>query len=241
MRLAIMGFAGATANAYGTADTVQQFPLGTRAFGIQTDQSTTASVLNCAGEFVYTQVGGALACGSLVSFISNTWTIAQTPNTANLGYAVGIAANRFTATGQFGWMQISGVGPVLTNATFTGAAAAVYIQAAGTLTTTLAAGKQVCGAGVLVATAATFTRTVKTINGSSVIQVTNGDLSGVFAGLALSGTGVGAGVVNDVDVGAGTITNSVASTASGSVTLTLTYTSLGGLVFNHPFAQGNIT
>lgn len=240
MKFIIPGFMGATANVYGTADTVQQFPLGVRAFGYPDSPSTTSNVLNCSGEFIYGQVGGAIACGTPVSMITNTWTMAALANTAGLGQPIAIAANRFTATGQFGWFQVSGIAPVVTNGTWTGAGAQAYIQAAGVLATTQANGKEINGAAMLVAAAATFTKTVKTVNGSTQLKVTNGDLTGVFCGLALSGTGVGAGVVNDVDVGGGLITNSVASTASGSVTLTLTFTNLGGIIMNHPFAQGQV-
>lgn len=239
MRLIVNGFMGATAVAYGLADTVQQFPLGVRAFGHPGDYSTVANVLNASGEFMYCQVGGAVACGTPVTFNTNTFTIAGIANTANLGCALGIAANRFTASGQFGWVQVSGVAPVVNNGTFA-ADVAVFIVAAGTLSSTVAAGKQILGARSLIAAAATFTKSCETVNGSTQLKVPNTD--GLFAGLAVSGTGIAASVINDIDPGTNLVTLSAAMTANGKgITTTFTYTNLGALVMNHPLAQGQIT
>jgi hypothetical protein len=239
MRLISLTLMGATAVAYGLADTEQKFPLGTRMHAVAQDQSSVANVLSGGGgEFIYCQVGGAVACGAPVSMDSLTWTITALAATANAAVAVGIAANRFTASGQFGWVQVAGQAPVVNNGTFA-AAANVFKQAAGVLSTTAAAGLQILGMRSIVAAAATFTKTqTKTVNGSAVIKVPNTD--GIFAGLAVSGTGIAASTVLDIDPGGNLVTLSAACTANGSVTATFTYTNLGGVMMNYPHGQGQI-
>lgn len=241
MRLALMHIMGATANAYGTADTAQQWPLGTRAVGVQTDVSTTANVLNGGGgEFVYCQVTGAMNVGTPVSMDSLSWTLTALAATANASSAVGVTANRFTATGQFGWVQVSGQGPVINNGTFA-SGANVFKQAAGVLSTTVLAGGQIMGMRSIVAAAATFTKaSTKVVNGSAVIRVP--DSTGLFCGLAVSGTGIAGGsVINDIDPGGNLITLSANATAGGFVTTTFTYTNLGGAMYSYPHGQGQIT
>lgn len=240
MRLILLGIMGASAVAFGLADTTQQFPLGTRAFGVQQDVSSTANVLNAGGgEFIYVKSAAATAVGVPVTMDSNVWTATAVANTANLGTAIGLSANRFTAADQYGWVQVSGQAPVVNNGTFA-AGAAVFIQAAGVLSTTVAAGKQILGARSVIAAAATFTKALtKTVTGSTQIRVPNTD--GIFAGLAVSGTGIAASTVTDIDVGGNLVTLSAACTASGSVTATFTYTNLGSAHISHPFAQGQIT
>ena len=237
MRLVNPLFMGMSATAYATADTVQQFPLGTRAFGFQQDVSTTANVLNAGGgEFVYCQVSGAIAVGVPVTFNSLTWTISALANTANLATAVGIAASRFTASGQYGWVQVSGQAPVVNDGTFA-SGSAVYIQAAGVLSTTQANGKQILGMRSIIAAAATNTKaSTRTTNGSAVIKVP--DTNGLFCGLAASGTGVAASTITDIDPGGNLVTLSANCTASGTVTVTFTYTNLGAVMMEHPHAQG---
>lgn len=240
MRLVLPFLMGATAVCFGLADTTQQFPLGTRAFGVQSDQSSTSNVLNAGGgEFIYVKSAAATAVGVPVTMDSNAYVATAVANTANLGTAIGFSANRFTAADQFGWVQVSGVAPVYTNATFA-AGAAVFIVAAGQLSTTVAAGKQILGARSVIATAAAITKTNSvTKNGSTQLKVTNTD--GLFAGLAVSGTGIAASTITDIDAGSNLVTLSAAMTANGSVTATFTYTSYGAVFCNHPFAQGQIT
>lgn len=240
MRLVLLSIMGATAVAYGLADTEQRFPLGTRAVGVQSDFSTTANVLNASGEFVYGKSAAAQAVGVPVTMNSNTYVGTALANTANLGCGVAVAANRFTAADQYGWYQVSGVGPVVTNATFA-ADAAVFIVGAGQLSTTVAAGKQIIGGRSIIATAATFTKTnsVTRLN-STQLKVTNTD--GLFAGLAVSGTGIAASTITDIDPGGNLVTLSAAMTANGVVTATFTYTGYGGMAYpGGALAQGQIT
>lgn len=240
MRLIVLSIMGATAVAYGLADTEQKFPIGTRAHAVQGDFSSTSNVLNAMGEFVYGKSAAAQACGLPVTLNSNTGVATALANTANLGCGVAVAASRFTAADQYGWYQVAGVGPVVTNATFA-ADAAVFIVAAGQLSTTVAAGKQILGARSVIATAATFTKTnSKTTNGSTQLKVTSTD--GIFAGLAVSGTGIAASTVTDVDPGGNLVTLSAAMTANGVVTATFTYTGYGAMAFpGGAIAQGQIT
>lgn len=239
MRLVVMNFLGATATAYNLADTEQEWPLGTRAFAYQGDPSTTANELNASGQFIYGQVTGAIACGTPCTLNSLSYTASALANTANLGVPVTIAANRFTATGQYGWFQVSGQAPVVNNGTFA-ADAAVFIQAAGVLSTTVAAGKQILSCRSLIAAAATFTKTIRTRTGSQVISVP--DTKGLFCGLTVSGTGIpGSTTITDIDPGGNLVTISNAATASGSVTGTFTFTNLGAVTIESPFAQGQIT
>lgn len=240
MRLIVMGLLGATAYAYGLADTTQNYPLGTRAFAVSGDVSSTANTLSAGGgEFIYCKTAAATAVGVPVTFTSLTWAATALANTANLGTAIGVFANRATAADQFGWVQVSGQGPVVTNATFA-ADAAVFIVGAGQLSTTVATGKQILGARSLVATAAAITKaSSETKTGSTQLRVLNCD--GLFAGLAVSGTGIAASTITDIDPGGNLVTLSAAMTANGVVTATFTYTGYGGIMMNHPFAQGQIT
>lgn len=240
MRLVVTSQAGAGAVAYGLADTTQLWPLGSRAFAVAGDYSVVTNVLSPSGEFVYGQSAAAMAVGTPVNFLANTGIATAMAVTANTGDSIAVAASRFTAAGQFGWFQVSGMAPVVTNATFA-ASAAVFKQAAGVLSTTVLAGGQILGMRSIVATAATFTKTnSRTKTGSLVVRLTNTD--GIFAGLAISGTGIpGGATVADVDDGGRTVTLSAAATASGSITATLTYTGFGGVFMNHPHAQGQIT
>jgi hypothetical protein len=243
MRLVNPVFAGVTANAYGLADTVQQFPLGTRMYGIESDPSTVANVLNGGGgEFVYMQSGAAHAVGAAIDLTSNTWTTAALAATANASNPIGIAANRFTAAAQFGWVQVAGQAPIVNNGTFA-AGANVFKQAAGVLSTTVLAGGQVLGMRSTIAAAATFTKSVKVRTGSAIalLQAAN-DLSGVFAGLTVSGTGIpGATTILDQSPGDGSITMSANATAGGVITMTFTYTLLGAVSMSYPHGQGQIT
>ena len=241
MRLVSPFIAGMTDVAYGTVDTTQKWPIGTRAFGVQQDFSSTANVLNAGGgEFIYGKSAAATPCGTPVTLNSNTGVFTAVANTANLGSPIGFAANRFTAADQFGWVQVSGNTPVVNDGTYT-ANVAIFIQAAGVLSATVAAGKQILGARSVIAAAATFTRVCQTKLGSTVIQVLNKDTSGIFAGLTPSGTGIAASTVTDIDPGGAFVTLSAAATATGQVTVTFTYTGLGSAFINHPFAQGQIT
>jgi hypothetical protein len=110
------------------------------------------------GEFIYlvgvanTVVGSVVTWGSSSGTIPNaipSWQTVLAPSTANLGQPVAIAMSANVAS-QYGWYQIEGQAVVVENGTFT-AGAAVFLGAAGGLTTTVAAGKQVLNARSVIA------------------------------------------------------------------------------------------
>lgn len=176
-------------------------------------------------------------------------------NTANQSRPLGVAI-ALQAAGQYGWVAVSGLVPVLSTASVS-AAASLGITGAGTLGAT-SAGKEIENmVGVLPATT-TLTKNVTTISGSSVVLVTgNNTIDGLFIGAAVSGTGIPAGAVVgllDPDgrrftmyAGPGVSAGSAlaTATASGGITLTATYndgTNFYNIVqANRPFCQGRIT
>lgn len=106
------------------------------------------------GEFVYLQGAAGMAQGNVVSWsgVSGglpTWQTQLVPNTANQAVPVGVAMAPVLAT-QWGWFQVGGVSQVLSNGTFA-AAGPMYIGAAGQVTSTAGAGKQIVNASGLTA------------------------------------------------------------------------------------------
>jgi hypothetical protein len=180
---------------------------------------------------------------------------AAVANTANQARPLGIAI-ALQAAGQYGWVAVSGLCPVLCTASVA-ADAALGITGAGTLGAT-SAGKEIENlVGVLAATT-TLTKNVFVTAGSAVVLVTgNNTIDGGFIGAAISGTGIPAGaVIGAIDPdgrrftmyagpgvsAASTLAN---ATASGGITATLTYndgTNFYNIVqLNRPFCQGRIT
>lgn len=176
-------------------------------------------------------------------------------NTANQARPMGIAI-ALQAAGQYGWVAVSGLVPVLSTASVA-ADAALGITGAGTLGAT-SAGKEIENlVGVLAATT-TVTKNVLTTANSPVVLITgNNTIDGLFIGAAVSGTGIPAGaVVGLIDpdgrrftmyAGPGVSASSTLAnaTASGGITLTGTYndgTNFYNVVqCNRPFTQGRIT
>jgi hypothetical protein len=189
------------------------------------------------GRFVYLKAVAAQVPGTMVSW-DNTFIATALPSTAALGRNVAFAAQNF-AINTFGWYQLEGLAPLTTSAAVT-AGAAVYIGTAGNLTGTLAAGKNILGVNVTQIGTFTITKANAALqSGSPVIGVQSVD--GLFVGLTLSGTGVGAGTISSIDPSGRFITSTANSTATSSVTLTGTYTNYCLANFVAPFAQGNIT
>lgn len=102
------------------------------------------------GEFVFAQAGGTIAAGTVCQFTQSLSsgiiidTAAAWAGTANSGDVLGVAVAALTV-GQWGWFQISGHAI----ATCQGAPVAgnpVYWQAAGVVSPTAVAGKQMEGA-----------------------------------------------------------------------------------------------
>lgn len=113
------------------------------------------------GEFVYAQAGGTIAAGGVVQFNQSQDSGGKMVNsavnwagTANSGDVLGVALVALTS-GQWGWFQVSGNAVV----NCSGAPAVgnpCYWQAAGVVSPTAVAGKQVIGAKFATAAGATL-------------------------------------------------------------------------------------
>jgi hypothetical protein len=112
------------------------------------------------GEFVYAQATGTLAAGDVCQFNQTLVSgaivngAAKWAGTANSGDVIGVAVAAMTAN-QWGWFQVSGNAIV----TCSGAPVAgnpAYWQAAGVVSPTLVAGKQLLGAKFATAPAVTL-------------------------------------------------------------------------------------
>jgi hypothetical protein len=175
-------------------------------------------------------------------------------NTANQARPVGQAIQQMAA-GQYGWVVVSGLRPVLSTASVA-ADAAVGITGAGTVGAT-SAGKEIENmVGVLPATTTVVKANATILSGSPIIQFTgNNTIDGLFVGCALSGTGIPANaVVQNIDpdgrrvfmsTGPGVAGAALNATASGGISVTATYND-GTNFYNvvqssRPFAQGRIT
>lgn len=201
---------------------------------------TTAGVANwAASELMYAfNTGVAVPNGTLVT-IDKDFNITAAASTANLGKPIYVALTNFSVgstTRQGGWIMLSGVAPV----TFSVAATvgAVFLGTAGNATPAAAAGKQLLSAQTIIAAGTAFTRSIKTINGSKRIEVSN--TKGIFIGQTIGGTGI-ASTVASIDPSGIAFSTAAAATASGTVTGTFTPTGYGIVQFNRMFSQGQIT
>lgn len=172
---------------------------------------------------------------------------AEVANTANLAQFVGVALLPAVA-GQYGWLQISGITPVNSNAAVA-VAASVGIAAVGQAGANTA-GKQLVGARVVAASTTTAVKAVQSgplgvgVAGSTNFMVNNTD--GWFVGGYVSGTGIAAGAkVTAIDTQEQIVTVSAANTAVVSGNVTFTYNNAtvfyNVVLLGRPFAQGAIT
>ena len=237
MFAAITPYAGSQPfNDWFDPDTTQRHPLGTVIPAVDPYWGW--------GEFLYVKSNDAILKGSLVIW-NETYLGTLLPNTAGQGFPFGVAMAPLPS-GEYGWLQISGLAVYKTNATVA-ADTAVGITAAG-ICGTLAAGKQLLNNRNRRAATATITLAASTQNGSMVLYCPNG-YDGVFLGMALSGSGIPASTVAaalDPD-GKRIYTGSAIgttgdknSTATANITLTGTYTGFGAGQISRPFAQGQI-
>ena len=223
-------------NDWFTPDTTQRQPLGMVVAGVDPYWGY--------GEFMYIRSNDALLKGSLVMY-NATYQGVLLPSTAGQGFPFGVAMAPM-ASGVYGWIQISGLAVIKTNATVA-ADTAIAVAAAG-IAGTLANGKQLLNTRNLRAATATVTVTANTQNGTGVLFCPQG-YDGLFLGAALSGTGIPASTVVaalDPDgkrVYTGSAIGTLGdknSTATGQITLTGTYTGFGAAMISRPFAQGQI-
>jgi hypothetical protein len=212
-------------------DTTQRCALGTLVAGVDPFWG--------GGEFIYLKSNDTIICGSLV-----TWDLSQVatlvPSTANLAYSVAVAMMP-AAAGTYFWAAIKADRvPAKATATATAGATIGIGTSAGTVSGTLVAGKQILSAKSVVASAGTVTfANTQTVNGSPIVVVQ--DASGLYPGIATSGTGIAASTVSSIASDNRTVTLSANCTASGSVTMTGTNTGFVIAQINRPFAQGSIT
>ena len=199
-----------------------------------TTQRTALGIIQSAvdsywggGEFIYLQYGATIVKGAAVVWDAN-FVATLLPNTANQGCPVAFAmgANGVdltgVTTGNFGWFQLSGKIPMWSSATVA-AAALTGVVAAGQMGA-VSAGKQLASARIVLPATTTVTKagcsglaalfTVKCPPGTD----------GIFPGLAVTGTGIGASAkVVAMSPDGVTLTLSVANSAAVSGTLTFTY------------------
>lgn len=211
-----------------TPDTTQRFPLGMVCEAVDPYFGY--------GKFIYAKAVAAQVPGNLVT-LDETFTATASAPTANSGFPIAVCRQNVPING-YCWYMTEGMGPVKTaNSIATGAA--IGLGTAG-LAGTNSAGKQVLGMQCLQASAFTIIKAnASTQNGSPTIQVPNAE--GLFIGLALSGTGVGAGTIASIDPSGRAVTSTANSTATGVITLTGTYTGFLLARWNSPHVQGAIT
>lgn len=217
-----------------------------------TDYNTTAGVANWgAAEIMYVSSAAAAAItpGTMVQ-IDKDFRITATAVAAseiNLGKPLYVTLTNFaigSTTEQYGWVLRRGIAPVQFSVAAT--VGPVFLGTAGKLTPTAAAGGQLLNARTLIAAVTTFTRTGQTQSGSSRVKFSN--VSGMYVGQAISGTGIPASsVISAVDpdgtsvwIGSA-IGTLVTATATGSVTVTMTNTGYGIVQLDRAFSQGQIT
>lgn len=210
------------------------------------------------GEFMYVLFSAAVRAKALVQFApvfdapTSRWQMvaAEVSNTANTGRPLAVAVTPAGA-GTYGWVQVSGVTPVSSNAAVA-ASTAVGIAATGQMGAN-SAGKQINSALTTAqATSSSITAVKPSIStayqagmtGSNLIAVTNTD--GWFIGGYVSGTGIAAGAtVTAIDTAEQIVTLSAVNTAQVTGNITFTYNN-GTVFFNvimmdRPQSQGAIT
>lgn len=200
------------------------------------------------GEFIYARASAGIRLYGLTMFLpvfdttlkAYRWDALEVTNTANLARQVGVAmSNTALTAGQYGWFALSGIVPISAAASVA-AGVSFGIGGAGQVGA-VAAGKQILNAVTVAASAATIVKAGCTgDNASTIINVP--DTQGLFVGAALSGTGVGAGVIASIDELNRRIVNTVANTAAiVGTSVTATFTGYIIAHINRPFAQGAIT
>lgn len=223
-------------------DSVQRFPLGAVVAG--------ADPYWGGGEYMYVNFTGTVRMLGVVTltptFNSTTgrWEInaAEAPNTANLGKPVAVSMAA-AVSGNFGWVQISGVTPVNCQASVA-ADTAWGIAAAGQGGAN-SAGKQILNSRIVAAGATTVAKAnSQALSGSNQLFVTNAD--GWFIGAFLSGTGIAAATtVASIDPSGRTVTLSANTTAAVAGTVTATYNNAtifyNVAMLQRSFLQGAIT
>lgn len=200
------------------------------------------------GEFVYLQGAANTVPGDI-----GTWNAAGTFVRGSPGVGAGVPlcwAMAPCLAGEYGFWQLGGLTVANNNATGAVDSAAYHVNAAATITSTQANGRQVTGAVIRSANNSTFIKRCTTRNGQSQLFVP--DTAGLYVGMGISGAGIAGGTTlaagvdkspnaGNTSTGSATVINmSAAATADGTVDITFTRTNASLLLVNRPFAQGQI-
>lgn len=179
------------------------------------------------GEFIFARASAGIRQYGLCTFLpvwnsttkTYTYDAVEVANTTNLAQTLGVSQIVLT-TGQYGWFQISGIGPISASASVA-AGVAFGITAAGQVGA-VTAGKSVLNSRTVAPSTLAVVKVGRGDSGSNVINVP--DTMGLFLGMALTGTGVGAGVISFIDPMGTFIQNTVVNSAAvaGNVTATAT-------------------
>jgi hypothetical protein len=197
-----------------------------------------------SGEFVFARASAGIRQYGLCTLLpvwnsttkTYTYDAVEVANSANLGQTLAVSQIVLTA-GQYGWFQVQGVGPI--SATASVAAGVTFgITGAGQVGANTA-GKQVLNARSVAPSTLAIVKVGRGASGSNQINVA--DTMGLFLGMALTGTGVGAGVISFIDPAGSYILNTVANSAAVNGNVTATATGFIVASVNRPFAQGAIT
>jgi hypothetical protein len=210
--------------------------------------------------------------GTVVTWDNNYIISKLTANAANTAQAVGVVVSNFlsdstlgvltapwnqiqTTNQLYGWIQVTGLTPVLGSAALT--AGTLFSSAtAGALSSAAGAGKQILGAVTTVATATAWSRFGNaTLQGNVYAgrsEIFVNDKGALFPGIGITVTG-GTGAVpansfiSDMQTGRNnSFLLNANATATGPVTITPVFTTAGASTFGlamieRPFNQGQIT
>lgn len=250
MRLAPIDAAVQRLLDFSTSSDVPLLRPGTMMNAVGTDFDLTANVSNwgaCEVMSVSSNGAAVIPPGQLVIIDKNFRISLTAASQANKGSPVYVTLTNFqigSTTEQYGWVLRSGICPIAYSVAAT--VGNVYGGTAGKATPTAAAGVQILNAICLTAAIATFTKGGTTRNGSSLVKL--GNLTGVYVGQAISGTGIpGASVVSAMNPdGTSLIIGSavgtpVSATATGTNVMTFTNTGFGICQIDRPTFQSQIT
>lgn len=237
MRFAPMSVVAGKLINFQVADDVQKHQLGLLVTAQSYDYASGGNQPNGGGaQFMYVRGAATFAVGRAVH-INKDLNLLDVPATGNTGRPVYIVMSPFSSAAPFGWVCVSGIVPALFSVAAT--VGAVFGGTAGNLTPTAAAGRHLLNATTLIAADSTWTKpATQTRNGSAFVRVS--DVSGLFPGLTVSGTGI-SGTILAVDQDGREVKLSANASATGSITMTLTPTGYGIVQINNAFVQGQIT
>ncbi len=179
----------------------------------------------CAYGVASLQIGDAVRIGG---------GYATTRTVASIRGVIGISMSANTDTSALSWFCVRGQAPARVAAA-TAINTPLFVTAtAGSLDDAVVAGDNVVGATAATAQGATVkTATLQTTNGSTELYV--GDISGLYVGMAVSGTGIAASTTITA-IGAGGLMLGAQAPRAGFITLNNAQNATGAatITFAHP-------